>query len=146
MGKFAYKKVVKNPAKSKIRNAITKDQGMPNSALLGMLGGSVDVPPEDSQKRMDAHGESIRSRMPSAPRPQAQIPAAEREADRLSGSVTSGTPDVVKSAMSRKLGADFSGVHLHTDSASSARAVAMGARAFTAGSDIYFGPDGFDAG
>lgn len=77
---------------------------------------------------------------------QSQIPAAEWEADRLSGAVSSGGPDAVKAAMGARLGADFSGVRFHMDENSMDRADAMGARAYTSGLDVYFGSGGFDPG
>lgn len=77
-------------------------------------------------------------------REQAQIPNAENEADRLSASVKSGTPDAVKALMGQRMGADFSGVRFHTGAAAAAKADAMGARAYTSGADVYFGEGGFD--
>lgn len=111
-----------------------------NSAMLSMMG--EDGPPSSSA---DELGERMRSRLPSVrQRPQAQIPQAEHEADRLSASVTEGSPEAVKAAMGRKMGADFSGVRFHTGPAAAAKADAMGARAYTSGADIYFGEGGFD--
>lgn len=78
------------------------------------------------------------------PRPQAQIASAENEADRLSSGVTATTPEGVKEELGRKLGADFSSVRLHIGGEAESKAASMGARAFTAGSDVYFGPGGFD--
>lgn len=76
---------------------------------------------------------------------QNQIPAAEDEADRLSAGVTAGSsPESVKAAMGERLGADFSGVSFHTDAGAADRADAMGARAYTSGSDVFFGSGGFD--
>lgn len=68
---------------------------------------------------------------------------AEEEADRLSASISSGTPEMVKSAMGKKLNTDFSKVRFHTDNNSIQRAEEMGAAAFASGSDIYFGRGGF---
>ena len=69
---------------------------------------------------------------------------AENEADKLSQGVTSATPDGLRAEMGRRLGADFSDVQFHSDSASMARSRAMGARAWAQGSDVYFGKGGFD--
>lgn len=77
---------------------------------------------------------------------QAQIPQAEHEAEMLSSLITSGSPESVKAAMGARLGADFSAVRFHTGSDAAAMADRLDARAFTSGRDIYFGPDGFDAG
>jgi|GEM_PF-3111074 len=79
-------------------------------------------------------------------KPQAQIPQAENEADRLSASVNAGSPDEVKAEMGRKMGADFSGVNFHMDDHAAAKADSMGARAYTSGSDVYFDSEGFDPG
>ncbi len=95
---------------------------LPNSVLLSMLRNSSAQNPES----------------------QTQIPSAEHEADFLSNSVTTGSPEDVKTKMGQKLGADFSKVHFHTDSASAKKAESIGARAFTSGSDIYFNKKGFE--
>ena len=112
--------------------------GVPNSALLNML-------------PQEGHGISVLeqrvlSRLPTVQaRPQAQIPQAEAEADRLSANVSSSSPEGVKADLGRRMGADFSGVRFHTGADAAARAEAMGARAFTSGADVYFGQGGFDA-
>lgn len=74
-----------------------------------------------------------------------QIPAAEREADRLASAAQGArTPEEVKTRMGERLGADFSGVRFHTDSGAFRTAEDMGARAYATGRDIYFGQGGFD--
>ena len=76
-----------------------------------------------------------------------QIPTAEAEADRIAASVSGArTPEEVKTRLGEKMGADFSNVTFHTDSAALKQADAMGARAYTSGSDVYFGSGGFDPG
>ena len=76
-----------------------------------------------------------------------QIPTAEAEADRIAASVSGArTPEEVKTQLGEKMGADFSNVTFHTDSAALKQADAMGARAYTTGSDVYFGSGGFDPG
>lgn len=115
-------------------------EAMPNSAILPMAGVPSGRPDASSDL-----GNRIRQRLPGVQeRAQAQIATAEQEADRLSASVTSGSPEAVKAAMGRKLGADFSGVRFHTGANDAARATAKGARAYTSGADIYFGEGGFD--
>lgn len=69
---------------------------------------------------------------------------AENEADALSKGVTATTPDDIMREMGSRLGADFSGVQFHSDTMSLNRSNAMGARAWTQGSDVYFGKGGFD--
>lgn len=105
--------------------------GLPNSALLPAAA------PADS-----GLGEKMRLRLPAPP---GQNPAAEAEADRLSKGVQASTPEGVKSEMGRRLGADLSGVRLHTGGAEAERADHMGANAFTVGRDVYFGSGGFRA-
>ncbi|MCC8121355.1 MAG: DUF4157 domain-containing protein [Oscillospiraceae bacterium] len=114
--------------------------GVPNSAVMPLNGLSETsgyaLP--DLEQRMQARLSRVRER------PQAQIPQAAQEADRLSAAVQSGTPESVKAAMGRRMGADFSGVRFHTGAAAAAKADGMGARAYTSGADIYFGTEGFD--
>ena len=71
-------------------------------------------------------------------------PEAEKEAERLSQGITSSTPEDVMREMGSRLGADFSGVRFHSDTAAMDRGQAMGARAWARGSDVYFGRGGFD--
>lgn len=120
MGRYTYQKRPGQPDAAP-RQAARPNlaQAVPNSAALDML--------DHVQER-----------------PQAQIPAAEAEADRLSASVTSGGPEAVKAAMGRRLGADFSGIRFHMGDQAEAKAEAMNARAYTSGADIYFGEGGFD--
>jgi|GEM_PF-2504950 len=47
-------------------------------------------------------------------------------------------PESINQEMSHKIGADFSNVHIHTGSEAARLNDALGARAFTHGSDIYF--------
>ena len=105
--------------------------GLPNSALLPAAA------PADS-----GLGERMRFRLSAL---LGQNPAAEAEADRLSKGVQASTPEEVKSEMGRRLGADLSGVRLHTGGAEAERADHMGANAFTVGRDVYFGSGGFRA-
>ena len=113
--------------------------GVSNSALLSLYGTSDSAGGQ-------ALGERILARQPNAqPCPQAQIPQAEQEADRLSAPVSAGSPEAVKAEMGRRMEADFSDVRFHTGEDAAARADAMGARAFTSGTDVYFGSGGFDA-
>ncbi len=56
----------------------------------------------------------------------------------------SALPDGVSSEYSQLLGADLSGVRVHTSGPASDAASSMGARAFTHGANIAFAPGGFD--
>ena len=110
--------------------------GIPHSAMLSMLdnsalagGGASDL------------GQQMRERLAL----DRQIPSAEREADRLAASVSGAhTPEEVKAQLGEKMGADFSAVRFHTDASAVGMAEHIGARAYTAGQDVYFGQGGFD--
>ncbi|MFE2979153.1 DUF4157 domain-containing protein [Streptomyces sp. NPDC059258] len=76
---------------------------------------------------------------------EAQRPAVQRSAvhDVLR---TSGRPleDTVRTDMESRLGADFSDVRVHDDSAAKASAAEVGARAYTSGSHVVIGDGGGD--
>jgi Domain of unknown function (DUF4157) len=61
----------------------------------------------------------------------------EQQLDSSKGSGQS-LDDATKREMETKMGADFSGVKIHTDSAANAMAEQINAKAFTYGQDIYF--------
>ncbi|MEX2566034.1 MAG: DUF4157 domain-containing protein [Cyclobacteriaceae bacterium] len=69
-----------------------------------------------------------------------EILAAEGLTSKLNGSKGSGhpLPKHVGTEMSSKIGADFSGVNIHTDSSAIQMSREIGAKAFTYGDDIYF--------
>ena len=71
-------------------------------------------------------------------------PEAEKEADRLSRSITSQTPEDIMREMGSRLKADFSDVRFHTDPGSAEKSRQMGARAWAQGRDVYFGKGGFE--
>ena len=66
--------------------------------------------------------------------------ASDAISNQLQSSSGSGNqlPGSVQSEMSQKIGADFSGVNIHTNSEAAQMNQSLGARAFTYGSDIYF--------
>ena len=76
--------------------------------------------------------------------PVRQIRDAEEEADRLSSGIHGTAPEDIRQEMEKRLGADFSRVRFHSDPESDKRGTQMGARAWTTGSDVYFGKGGFD--
>lgn len=119
------------------RSGATMGDGVPNSVKSSMMGGN-----QQSGSSVDDLGDKLRSRLSVA---QAQIPAAEDEADRLSASVRGTSPEEVKADMGRRMGADFSRVRFHTDAQAEQSATSMGARAYAKGNDVYFGKGGFDA-
>src|SRR5205823_906304 len=55
-------------------------------------------------------------------------------------------PDDLRGKMEDKLGADLSGVKVHTGGDSASAAESLGARAFTVGSDVHFGAGQFAPG
>src|SRR5262249_22998146 len=55
-------------------------------------------------------------------------------------------PDALRAEMEGRLGADFGGVRVHTDSAASASAESVGAHAYTVGNDVVFRSDQWDPG
>lgn len=107
--------------------------GLPNSLMSQMI-------EEDFGRKFSSEA-VIRREMSG---PIRQIPDAEAEADRLSAGVRGSSPGDIRREMGRRLGADFSGVRFHSGSGSEARGSQMGARAWTRGSDIFFGKGGFD--
>lgn len=126
----------------------TGGRRIPNSILLDLVE-HRSYEDENSDKVKNCRSTelegAVKSRLPQyRGRFQAQIPAAEKEADRLSSAIQASTPAGVKSAMGTRLGTDFSNVRFHIDDASAARTDAIGARAYTAGNDIYFGRMGFE--
>ena len=52
----------------------------------------------------------------------------------------------VSAEMGSKIGADFSGVRIHTDSKAVQMSSALGAQAFTHGKDIYFNQGKYNPG
>ena len=112
---------------------------LPNSVLTDMLGGRANGGPVASGNDLEAY---LRQNIPG--NMQEQIPAAEREADAISLGVQARSPEAVKTEMGERMGADFSDVQFHTSANAQGYADTLGARAYTTGSDIYFGEGGFD--
>ena len=141
MGQHTYQKRFSSADRQPAEVSSPEGLHYSNSALAAMTG--ADSP--SGNNLSDIH-DSIMQRFSAPVREsvQAQIPTAEAEADRLSASVKSGSPDAVKAAMGRRMGADFSGVRFHTGKAAEAKASAVDARAYTSGNDVYFGEGGFD--
>lgn len=126
------RKAVNQPSSPVSESGQRTDSGLGTSLVGGGMGAGLDAL---MQARFRQHFEDN------------QIPAAESEADRLASGVRNAfTPEAVKARMGEAMGADFSGVRFHTDSANAARTDAMGAQAYTSGKDVYFGEGGFDPG
>lgn len=134
-----HKKQLRHANKSGTAGSLRESAGIPNFAALSMHGDGEIKSGDPSSA--DEVGRQILARQPGV---QPQIPEAEREADALSASVTCGSPQEVKAELGRRMGADFSGVRFHTDGEAQAKAASMNARAYTSGSDVYFGQGGFD--
>ncbi len=132
MTKIPIKKTTPMNSTSSVKSRTPAPRTIPNSAMLSAMGRS------SASSSVDRLGDALRMRM------QAQIPRAEREADTLSASIHTGTPESVKQEMGRRMGADFSDVHFHIGADAAAKAEAVDSRAFTSGNDIYFGEGGFD--
>jgi hypothetical protein len=70
------------------------------------------------------------------------------DADEHLARAASGTgaplPDLLRAQFEGSLGADLSGVRVHTDATSQAAAQSVGARAYTVGNDIHFNAGQFD--
>lgn len=64
---------------------------------------------------------------------------AEESVERAAGSSGSSLPTNIQRQFESSLGADLSGVRVHTGSESNAAAHAVGAKAYTVGQDIHFG-------
>jgi hypothetical protein len=75
-------------------------------------------------------------------------PAPSNVEQQLSSSKGGGQPlpESTRSGMEQSMGADFSGVRIHTDSSAVQMNKDLHAQAFTHGSDIYFNSGKFDAG
>lgn len=130
------KKQLHAPSQSRASQGRTATTATPNSIVLSSMGRTSSGRPDLDQK--------MRERMQTALNN--QRPMAEAEADRLASDVNPGaSTEEVKSAMGRKLGADFSQVRIHTDASARAKADSMGAEAYTSGKDIYFGSEGQNA-
>ncbi len=142
-----YSKVSKKSRNTPITSTVKMPRNAATPARVGNMALSAAAGiPQKTARSIDELGASLHQRLGGVQqRPQAQIPRAENEADRLSAAVSVGTPESVKSVMGRRMGADFSGVRFHTGAAAAAKADAMGARAYTSGADVYFGSGGFDA-
>lgn len=110
--------------------------GIPNSAALGMLGGETSGDGASDIAGLDSHFKSRLGRI-------REDAAAENEADSYAAGM-SGAASVaeVKSRLGERLGADFSGVRVHTGAQSGEAASQLGALAFAQGRDVYMG--GFD--
>jgi len=97
---------------------------------------TVQLSPDFSKtiQRQEDEEESIQLSPDGTPTASPQV------SSKLSQSKGSGhaLPSPVQAEMGQKIGADFSGVSIHTGSQATGMSNALGAQAFTHGSDIYF--------
>jgi hypothetical protein len=71
-------------------------------------------------------------------------PGADAAVAAASGSAGNALPGTLRSQFERSLGADLSGVRIHTGGTSAAAAAAVGAKAYAVGQDIHFAAGQFD--
>lgn len=74
----------------------------------------------------------------------AALPAPWTAIQRARMTASDRLPDTLAASLGAHASADLSGVRLHTDADSAIAAQALGARAFTVGSDIHFGAGEYD--
>ena len=110
---------------------------------------------EPAQAQLDSEGEEpVRAKLDEDEPVQALIesPAAAppdrfiRKQLRARRGFGSPLPDAIRSRMEAQIGADFSGVRIHTDDISVQLSRLLKAKAFTRGRDIYFGKGRFRPG
>ena len=106
-----------------------------------------DTPPEEEgtvQRKCAACAEQERLQTKSE---QASTPSADLES-RLAATKGSGShlPAATRSQMEGAIGADFSGVRVHTDGSAVQMSQELGAQAFTHGNDVYFNSGKYDPG
>ena len=131
------KKSQYNPAaRSASPSQSTASAPMSNSIMLSAMG-KAEPSRGDLEARMLARMDAAQAN---------QRPMAEAEADKLSAGIDpSASVEEVKSEMGKRLGADFSGVNIHTDAAAREKADSIGAEAYTSGKNVYFGSEGQNA-
>jgi hypothetical protein len=129
-------------------------KGQPPPARPGAEPGKSKPPlpkPEAAEKKHQDLAEPATREQPSVKstklakrkREEAQKERAEKEAPPLPGDERSHAkplPAAAKTRMEAVFGRDLSEVRIHTDEASQQGAKRIGAEAYTAGRDIYFGP------
>ncbi|MFI0977399.1 DUF4157 domain-containing protein [Streptomyces sp. NPDC021093] len=121
--------------------------GAGNAAVVQMLrqAGHPWAQDEHQHGAGCGHSENGQAPMPAVQRSAAQRPAVQRSAvhDVLG---TAGRPldEAVRTDMEARLGADFSDVRIHSDTAAKASAAEVGARAYTSGSHVVLGDGGTD--
>ncbi len=70
--------------------------------------------------------------------------AADTAVDRAAGSIGSPLPEELRGRFESSIGADLSGVRIHTGGESAEASSAVGAKAYTTGQDIHFGAGHYD--
>jgi hypothetical protein len=110
-----------------------------------------DAPAHDVLKMQRTHGNQAVQRMIA--RVQRSVmqdggPITDDLSTRINSKRGSGgsLDSAIQASMSSQMGYDFSGVKVHTDSESDQLNKALGAKAFTTGSDIYFSSGSYNPG
>lgn len=123
------------------------DPGEEEQLQMEPIFNSAAPPPDDNtiQRKCaayDAEDEMLQTKSDGAAAPAAS-PSLE---SRLQSSKGGGSPlpEHTRSQMEGAIGADFSGVRVHTDCSAVQMNKELGAEAFTHGSDVYFGEGKFD--
>jgi uncharacterized protein DUF4157 len=104
----------------------------------GLRGGSCEsAPPQGQEEEKEGRTPVMTKAVPGARRS-----ASSDVEQRLAGTRATGSPlpTPLRPEMEMKFGHDLSAVRLHTDGAAARLSADLGARAFTSGAHIYFGP------
>ncbi|SFD74093.1 protein of unknown function [Chitinophaga sp. CF118] len=108
---------------------------------------SMGDPPENSIQRkpiFDSMGDSIQRKSEGSDAKTETSPSVESRLNSTKGS-GSPLPSDTRSAMESSIGADFSGVRIHTGTEAAALSNDLQAQAFTHGKDIYFNEGKYDS-
>lgn len=103
-----------------------KEEQQVQASIQRMAGGRDEIQPKGLGTAVRTHDGNIRARLAAGQGAGQTLPAR------------------VQSYMTARLGADFSGVRVHTDSAAARMSTELNARAFTHGRDIYFNQGNYD--
>lgn len=116
---------------------------MPNSQLQMQ---SVEEEEKLQMQLMEEGGEEMHPNLQLKANQGAEAsPGLSQKISSTKGSGAQMAPEV-EHEMSAKIGADFSGVNIHTDSNAIQMNRGLGSRAFTQGNDIYFNKDEYNPG
>src|SRR5262249_22813320 len=143
------------PARVRAHPMMRLQQGLGNQAVQRMVKASLAIaaPQTDLEREADAASEQAIATDPTI-RPPISHSVAPSGTDSVDVSALPEAPPIVESvlrspgaplepstrgAMEESLGYDFGGVRIHTDAEAAASAHAIGAHAYTVGSEVVFG-------